>query len=230
MKMVSEVTLMTLRPFRALFYNFGVICCHSRPQNDLNVLKLSLETIIICILLLLRSFWVATWLVCYKFEFWVKNGPEWSRNGPKMTPKLPKMTSTVSMRLPKLPPSDVDVEHSLILDDNVFPLLAAWITSHQKRLESGPWLDIKLSHDMGWAWDTRPLVELLTHTQFEVYEVNNWTMNSITGNNKIGVKPWEFAFQEFLEEHKRRFLEFGATLHECSIPTHYNLQLKYFLP
>ena len=55
-----------------------------------------------------------------------------------------------------------DVEHSLILDDNVFPLLAAWITSHQKRLESGPWLDIKLSHDMGWAWDTRPLVELLT--------------------------------------------------------------------
>ena len=123
-----------------------------------------------------------------------------------------------------------DVEHSLILDDNVFPLLAAWITSHQKRLESGPWLDIKLSHDMGWAWDTRPLVELLTHTQFEVYEVNNWTMNSITGNNKIGVKPWEFAFQEFLEEHKRRFLEFGATLHECSIPTHYNLQLKYFLP
>ena len=55
-------------------------------------------------------------------------------------------------------------------------------------------------------------------------------MNSITGNNKIKVKPWEFAFQEFLEEHKRRFLEFGATLHECSIPTHYNLQLKYFLP
>ena len=36
--------------------HFGVIWCHSRPQNDLNVLKLSLKTIIICILLLLRSF------------------------------------------------------------------------------------------------------------------------------------------------------------------------------
>ena len=58
-----------------------------------------------------------------------------------------------------------DVEHSLILDDNVFPLLAAWITSHQKRLESEPWLNIKLSHDMGWAWDTRPLVELLAVTR-----------------------------------------------------------------
>ena len=53
-------------------------------------------------------------------------------------------------------------------------------------------------------------------------------MNSITGNNKIGVKLWEFAFQEFLEEHKRRFLEFGATFHECSIPTHYNLQLIFY--
>ena len=84
MKMVSEVTLMTLRPFQALFYNFGVICCHSRPQNDLNVLKLSLETIIIGTLLLLQSFWVVTWLVCYKFEFRVNNGLEWSRNGPKI--------------------------------------------------------------------------------------------------------------------------------------------------
>ena len=58
-----------------------------------------------------------------------------------------------------------DVEHILILEDDVFPLLPAWITFHQKRLESEPWLDVKLSHDMGWAWDTRPLVELLTVTR-----------------------------------------------------------------
>ena len=36
--------------------HFGVIWCHSWAQNDLNILKLSLETIIICILLPLRSF------------------------------------------------------------------------------------------------------------------------------------------------------------------------------
>ena len=42
--------------FLQLWGHFGVIWCHSRPQNDLNVLKLSLKTIIICILLHLRSF------------------------------------------------------------------------------------------------------------------------------------------------------------------------------
>ena len=43
------------------------------------------------------------------------------------------------------------MEHILILEDDAFPLLAAWITFHWKRLESEPWLDIKLSHDMGWV-------------------------------------------------------------------------------
>ena len=41
MEMVLEVTLKTLWPFWALFFNFGEIWCHSRPQNYLNVLGLS---------------------------------------------------------------------------------------------------------------------------------------------------------------------------------------------
>ena len=74
--------------------------------NDLSILKLTSETISIGFLLLLRSFWVITWLVCNKFEFRVKNGPEWSLNGPKMTAKLPQMTSTGSKWLPKPSPSE----------------------------------------------------------------------------------------------------------------------------
>ena len=61
-----------------------------RPQmtkNGLNVWKVTSETISIGFLLLLRSFWVVTWLVCDNFEFgakmakMAKNGRKW----PQMT-------------------------------------------------------------------------------------------------------------------------------------------------
>ena len=54
-------------------------------KNGLNVWKVTSETISIGFLLLLRSFWVVTWLVCDNFEFGAKmanNGQKW----PKMAP------------------------------------------------------------------------------------------------------------------------------------------------
>ena len=64
-----------------------------RPQmakNDLNVWKMTFETIAIEILPLSRSFWVVTWLVCDNFF----TGPKMAKNDqkwPKMAPKWPKM-------------------------------------------------------------------------------------------------------------------------------------------
>ena len=57
-----------------------------RPQMTkigLNVWKVTSKTISIGFLLLLRSFWVVTWLVCNNFEFGAKNG--WKRT--QMTKK-----------------------------------------------------------------------------------------------------------------------------------------------
>ena len=60
-----------------------------RPQmtkNGLNVWKVTSETISIGFLLLLRSFWVVTWLVCDNFEFgakMAKNGRKWPQNDQK---------------------------------------------------------------------------------------------------------------------------------------------------
>ena len=58
--------------------------------NDLNRFKVTSETISIRILLLLRLFWVVTWLVCNNFELgatnWPGMVPKWPQNGPKMTP------------------------------------------------------------------------------------------------------------------------------------------------
>ena len=51
--------------------------------NGLNVFKVISENISIRILVLLRSFWVVTWLVCDNFEFGTTNWP-------KMVPKLPQ--------------------------------------------------------------------------------------------------------------------------------------------
>ena len=62
-----------------------------RPQmakNDLNVWKMTFETIAIEILPLSRSFWVVTWLVCDNFFYGTQNGQKWPKmvkNGPKMT-------------------------------------------------------------------------------------------------------------------------------------------------
>ena len=56
--------------------------------NGLNVFKVTSETISIRILLLLRSFWVVTWLVCNNFEFgatnWPGMVPKWPQNDPKI--------------------------------------------------------------------------------------------------------------------------------------------------
>ena len=56
-------------------------------KNDLNVWKMTFETIAIEILPLSRSFWVVTWLVCDNFFYGTQNGQKW----PKMAPKWPKM-------------------------------------------------------------------------------------------------------------------------------------------
>ena len=52
-------------------------------QNDLSVFKLTSETISIGFLLLLRSFWVVTWLAYDNFKFRPKNSPIIASNGPK---------------------------------------------------------------------------------------------------------------------------------------------------
>ena len=57
-------------------------------KNDLNVWKMTFETIAIEILPLSRSFWVVTWLVCDNFFYGTQNGQKWPKmvkNGPKMT-------------------------------------------------------------------------------------------------------------------------------------------------
>ena len=62
-----------------------------RPQMTkigLNVWKVTSKTISIGFLLLLRSFWVVTWLVCNHFFYGTQNSQKWSKmakNGPKMT-------------------------------------------------------------------------------------------------------------------------------------------------
>ena len=48
-------------------------------ENGLNVWKVTSETISIGFLLLLRSFWVVTWLVCNNFEFGAKIGQKWPK-------------------------------------------------------------------------------------------------------------------------------------------------------
>ena len=65
------------------------------------------------------------------------------------------------------------VKHILILEDDAvvmdgfFPILFAWMTFHKERLQSEPWLDLKLYHNpslRGWAWELPVLVELFAVT------------------------------------------------------------------
>ena len=54
-----------------------------RPQmakNDLNVWKMTFETITIEILPLSRSFWVVTWLVCDNIFYRTQNGQKWPQD------------------------------------------------------------------------------------------------------------------------------------------------------
>ena len=68
-----------------------------RARNGLNVFKVTSKTIFIRDLLLLRSIWVGTWLVCNKFYVTATN---WLQ----MAQKWPKMISRSSKWLPKPSP------------------------------------------------------------------------------------------------------------------------------
>ena len=76
-----------------------------------------------------------------------------------------------SNQLEKMLPKSV--EHILILEEDAvlmedfFSTLLAWMSFHSERLQSEPWLEIKLYLNprlRGWAWDPLPLVELLAST------------------------------------------------------------------
>ena len=96
MEMVSDVTFKTSRSFGikiVLFWSplepFLAPKWHKMAWNDLNVWKVTSETMSIGFQLLLRSFWVVTWLVCDNFEFgakmakMAKNGRKWPQNDQK---------------------------------------------------------------------------------------------------------------------------------------------------
>ena len=67
---------------------WGQICQKMALQmtkNGLKIWKVTSETISIGFLLLLRSFWVVTWLACDNFEFGAKigkNGQKWPKKAP----------------------------------------------------------------------------------------------------------------------------------------------------
>ena len=76
-----------------------------------------------------------------------------------------------SNKLEKMLPKSVEhiliLEEDAVLMDNFFSTLLAWMSFHSERLQSEPWLDIKLYLNprlRGWAWDPLPLVELLAST------------------------------------------------------------------
>ena len=77
-------TILSLRPKLAKNGRKGP----QMTEIGLNVWKVTSETISIGFLLLLRSFWVVTWLVCNHFFYGTQNSQKWSKmakNGPKMT-------------------------------------------------------------------------------------------------------------------------------------------------
>ena len=63
------------------------------PNMNLKVLKVTSETISIEILLLLRSFWVFTWLACDNFKFWAKM----TQNSPQIGPKWHTFINNIKM-------------------------------------------------------------------------------------------------------------------------------------
>ena len=75
--------------------------------NDLIILKFTSETISIGILLLLRSFWVVTWIVCDNFKFgatnWPGMVPKWPKKDPKIIPndinRFKVTSATISIRI-----------------------------------------------------------------------------------------------------------------------------------
>ena len=73
--------------------------------NDLNPLKLPPETISIGFLLLLRSFWVVTWLVYDNLVFKAKIGQKWPEMAEK-GPKWPKLAWMSKKWHPKPSPLD----------------------------------------------------------------------------------------------------------------------------
>ena len=84
-------TILSLRPKLAQNGRKGP----QMTEISLNVWKVSSATISIGFLLLLRSFWVVTWLVYYNFEFGAKIGQKWPKKAlnDQKRPKSLKMTS-----------------------------------------------------------------------------------------------------------------------------------------
>ena len=85
-----------------------------------------------------------------------------------------------SNQLEKMLPKSV--EHILILEEDAvlmedfFSTLLTWMSFHSERLQSEPWLDIKLYLNprlRGWAWDPLPLVELLASTSLLTWISHN---------------------------------------------------------
>ena len=82
----------SLRQFLVKGQNWSKMA-KKRPQMTkigLKVWKVTSETISIGLLLLLRSFWVVTWLVCDNFKFRPKTGPKQLRKVPKWPQKARK--------------------------------------------------------------------------------------------------------------------------------------------
>ena len=100
--------------------------------NGLNVFKVTSETISIRILLLLRSFWVVTWLVCDKFEFGDKNGPKLPRNGQKW----PKIVRNGQKWLLSLKKTRIDLVY--VTSGPFWSLKGGWVTFFQSRGQNGP--------------------------------------------------------------------------------------------
>ena len=106
-----------------------------RPQmtkNGLNVWKVTSETISIGFLLLLRSFWVVTWLVCDKFEFGDKNGPKLPQNGQKW----PKIVRNGQKWLLSLKKTRIDLVY--VTSGPFWSLKGGWVTFFQSRGQNGP--------------------------------------------------------------------------------------------
>ena len=101
-------------------------------KNGLNFWKVTSETISIGFLLVLRSFWVVTWLVYDKFEFGDKNGPKLLRNGQKW----PKIVRNGQKWLLSLKKTRIDLVY--VTSGPFWSLKGGWVTFFQSRGQNGP--------------------------------------------------------------------------------------------
>ena len=112
---------------------------HKMAWNDLNPLKLPPETISIGFLLLLRSFWVVTWLVYDNLVFKAKIGQKWPEMAEK-GPKWPKLAWMSKKWHPKPSPLDFcfscgHFEWSYDQFTSILSLEPNWPKNGRKRLQ-----------------------------------------------------------------------------------------------